>query len=86
MRRRRYEMHLVVNGRLIEEVVIDPHYEVKHPDIDDGLILELVRRLDGKEFQSEERQGEWEFYMLDRIVWCLRDGSPFLGVINCFRR
>ena len=58
MRRRRYQMHLVVNGRLIEEVVIDPHYEVKHPDIDDGLILELMRRLDGKEFQSEERQGE----------------------------
>jgi len=76
MRRRRYQMHLVVNGRLIEEVVIDPHYEVKHPDIDDGLILELVRRLDGKEFQSEERQGEWEFYMLDRIGYRGRQYQP----------
>ena len=21
-----------------------------------------------------------------RLVWCLRDASPFLGVISCFRR
>jgi hypothetical protein len=31
-------MRLLVNGRPIEEVVIDPHYEIKHPDIDDELI------------------------------------------------
>jgi len=88
-------MRLPVNGRRIEEVIIDPHYEIKPADIDDELILELVSRLDGKEFQSEEREGEWEFYMPDRIahrgkqyrlVWCLRDASPFPGVINCFRR
>ena len=94
-RRRRYKMRLLINDRSIEEVVIDPHYEIKHPDIDDDLILEIVKRLNGKEFQPEARQGEWEFYMLDRIgyrgkqyrlVWCLRDASPLLGVINCFRR
>jgi hypothetical protein len=34
-RRRSYTMHLVVNGRSIEEVVTDPHYEVKHSEIDD---------------------------------------------------
>lgn len=94
-RRRSYKMHIVVNGRSIEEVVIDPHYEAKHPDIDDELILKLVQRLDGKEFQPETRHDEWEFYVLDRIefrgkryrlVWCQRDVSPLLGVINCFRR
>jgi hypothetical protein len=36
---------LVVNGRPITEVIIDPHYEAKHPDIDDALILQLVRAL-----------------------------------------
>jgi hypothetical protein len=94
-KRRRYAVSLVVNGRPIHEVVIDPHYEIKHPDINDALILELLRGLDGKEFQPEERAGEWEFFMLDRIghqgkqyrlVWCMRDAAPFLGVINCFRR
>jgi hypothetical protein len=93
--RRSYALNLVVNGRPINEVVIDAHYEIKHPDIKDDLILELVRGLDGKEFQPEEREGEWEFFMLDRIehkgkeyrlVWCMREASPFLGVINCFRR
>jgi hypothetical protein len=37
-RRRSYKMRLLVNGRPIEEVVIDPHYKIKHPDIDDELI------------------------------------------------
>jgi hypothetical protein len=64
--RRSYAVNLVVNGRPISEVVIDTHYEIKHPDIDDGLILDLVRGLGGKEFQPEEREGEWEFFMLDR--------------------
>jgi hypothetical protein len=56
--RRSYALNLVVNGRPINEVVIDAHYEIKHPDIKDDLILELVRGLGGKEFQPEEREGE----------------------------
>ena len=93
--RRVYGVELVVNGRPITEVIIDPHYESKHPDINDSLILALVNGLDGKEFQPEERVGEWEFFMLDRIayqgkryrlVWCMRDKMSLLGVINCFRR
>jgi hypothetical protein len=88
-------MNLVVNGRQIDEVVIDPHYKEKHPDISDALILDLVKGLDGREFQVQERAGKWEFFMLDRIeyggklyrlVWCLHDSFPFLGVVNCFRR
>ena len=90
--RRTYSANLVINGRPIHEIVIDPHYEAKHEDIDDALILELVR---GREFQAESRDGEWEFFMLDRIehqskqyqlVWCLRDDCLLIGVVNCFRR
>jgi hypothetical protein len=93
--RRAYGLNLTVNGRQVNEVLIDPHYETKHPDISDALILELVEELDGKEFQPDEREGEWEFFMLDRIehkgkryrlIWCMRDDSESLGVINCFRR
>ena len=93
--RRAYALNLTVNGQRISEVVIDPHYETRHPDISDALILELVKELDGKEFQPDERDGDWEFFMLDRmehrgeryrLIWCMRDGQPFLGVINCFRR
>jgi hypothetical protein len=88
-------MVLTVNGRRINEVIIDPHYEKKHKDIDDALILNLVRSLDGKEFRSDEYQDGFEFFMLDRIsyngkfyglVWCMQDHSMFIGVINAFRR
>ena len=50
LERTRHPMNLVVNGRRIEEVVIDPHYKEKHPDISAALILDLVKGLDGKEF------------------------------------
>ena len=93
--RRAYALNLRINDRQINEVVIDPHYEAKHPDVSDALILELVKGLDGKEFQPDERVGEWEFFVLDRIehqgkryrvIWCMRDECSFIGVINCFRR
>ena len=57
MARRTYNMVVMVNGRLINEIVIDTHYEKKHSDIDDALILELVRKLDGREFAVSERVG-----------------------------
>lgn len=93
--RRSYSAELVVNGRRITEVVVDPHYEAKHSEISDELILKLLDLLDGKEFKPEERDGEWEFFMIDqleyeekryRLVWRMRDQCLFIGVINCFRR
>jgi hypothetical protein len=93
--RRSYAVNMVVNGRKIDEVVIDPHYEFRHSNIDDTLILELVVYLNDREFLVEERDGEWEYFMLDRVehggkfyrlVWCMADHSSFIGVINCFRR
>ena len=95
MARRTYKIDLTVNGIRIIEVVIDPHYEKKHREINDTLILELVHKLDGKEFAPEERQGGFEFFMFDRIphngkfyrlVWCTQDHCMYIGVINAFRR
>ena len=94
-KRRHYPIQIIINGRHIQEVVIDPHYEENHSDINDELILELVRGLDNREFKPQDRDEDWEFYMLDRIehqdklyrlVWCLKDDCLFIGVINCFRR
>ena len=94
--RRSYALEITINGRRIKEVIIDPHYEEAHPDINDPLILKLVKKLDGREFQPEDRDADgWEFFMLDRmeldgkayrLVWCLRDYHLFIGIINCFRR
>ena len=93
--RRSHAVNMVVNGRKINEVVIDPHYESRHSDIDDALILELVENLNRQEFLAEEKDGEWEYFMLDRIehggkfyrlVWCMGNHSSLIGIINCFRR
>ena len=93
--RRSYAVNININGRDINEVVIDPHFEKKHSDIDDALILELIGYLDGREFLPEESEGDWEYFMLDqlehegklyRLVWCMRAQCLFIGIINCFRR
>lgn len=95
MTRRSYSIDIVVNGRRIEEVIIDSHYEKKHPDINDTTILRLVEELDGKEFACEIFKDGFQFYMLDRIplgkkyyrlIWCMQDGQVYIGVINAFRR
>ena len=86
---------VVLNGRDITQVVIDPHYELKHKDINDALILELVRKLDGLEVPCQEQRGEWQFFVLDRMIYrkkryrlilCMLEDDDFIGVINCFRR
>ncbi|MBI1860035.1 MAG: hypothetical protein HYR96_03835 [Deltaproteobacteria bacterium] len=88
-------MTLTVNGRLITEVIIDSHYEQNHPDMNDPLILELVKKLNGNEYKPGEVDEEWEFYAVDRLdhdgkqyrlVWCMKEHSLFIGVINAFRR
>ena len=42
--RRRYPAFLLINGVLINEIVIDPHYERKHSDhMNDELIIQIVK-------------------------------------------
>jgi hypothetical protein len=93
--RRIYAARLTVNGQRIDEIIIDSHYRVKHADINDLIILELCKELDGKIFEPSHQDKDWEFYMLDRIeydhkfyrlIWCMQTHSLFIGIINCFRR
>jgi hypothetical protein len=40
---------ITINGIRVVQVIIDPHYEIKHSDhIDDALILRLVQKLNGE--------------------------------------
>ena len=56
--RTEYSIKLIINGRKITKVIIDTHYKEKHGDtIDDQLILELVRLIDGERFEPEKRIG-----------------------------
>ena len=90
--RRSHPLTILFNDRRFLRIEIDPHYEKKHPDMTDQIILELVRLLDG---QGSERVTESDgfFYCARELYW---RGKPyrivltygdedFLGVINAFR-
>ena len=77
-------------------MVIDPHYESKHSgSIDDQLILDLVKVLDGKFYRAEMDKGGFQYFVADplefrcatyRLVWLLEDDKLYIGVVNAFRR
>lgn len=53
MRRREYDIDIIVNHRRLSKVIIDPHFEKKHgKSITDEIILRLVETLDGKQFEQ----------------------------------
>jgi hypothetical protein len=72
-----------VNQKLINEIIISPHYEIKHSkNITDEIILELVKMLNNKNFPIEDKKTNpnREFFMVDnliyqnkryRLIWCL---------------
>lgn len=96
MSRREYDIKIVVNGRTITKVVIDPHYELKHSDsIDDPTILALVGQLDGRDFQPDDIEEPFEYFATDlmelegkkyKLVWLLENDTLYIGVVNAYRR
>ncbi|MBF0363858.1 MAG: hypothetical protein HQK49_22755 [Oligoflexia bacterium] len=96
MKRKSYKISITVNDRKINEVIIDPHYRIKHSEsINDEIILELVKKLDGGFFEVDDRDDDFEYFKTDpvefngknyRLIWLLRDHCMFIGVINAFRR
>ena len=94
MIRNEYSVSIVVNGRHIRRVIIDSHYKLKHPEMNDEIILRLVKKLAGFYFRVEKRRGSFEYFKVEpveldflpyRVVFVLSASDDFLGVINAFR-
>ena len=95
-KRRSYPVQMVVNGRNINEVLIDSHYEQKHSDtINDRLILDLVQLLNEKFYTPHGEKSGFQYFVADplvleglkyRLVWLLQNEKVYVGVVNAFRR
>lgn len=94
MERPEYSLKITVNGRQLNRVVIDQHYKENHSELNDQLILELVKELDGKTYDAEAVRGDFEYFRVEplevntkphRLIFLLCIGDDFLGVVNAFR-
>ncbi|MEN0057722.1 MAG: hypothetical protein AAGB31_02715, partial [Bdellovibrio sp.] len=75
---------------------IDPHYEEKHAEsISDEIILNLVKELDGREFEPDDEDPPYTYFVADKmelngklykLVWLLEEGQIYIGVVNAYRR
>lgn len=94
--RREYLVKMMVNDRVITKVIIDPHYEEKHSEsINDELIVNLIKTLDGKVFEADDEKPPYQYFVTDRVeyrgklyklIWLLEEHQIYIGVINAYRR
>lgn len=94
--RRRYPVKFFINNRKITEVIIDPHYEIRHGDVmTDKLILELVKKLSGLSYRAEIKDAAgFEYFKTEplwfegkayRMIWLTHVEESYVGVRNAFR-
>lgn len=95
MKRREYEISpIIINRKVINKVIIDPHYERKHSSsIDDQLILGLVKKLNGHLQLPDDQDGEFSYFATVvelrkkqyRLIWLLENEEIYIGIVNAFR-
>jgi hypothetical protein len=96
MSRREYKINITVNEIAIHKVIIDSHYEDKHAEsINDEIILELVKKLDGKMYEPDDEKAPYSYFVTDalefnkklyKLIWLLENDEIYIGVINAYRR
>ncbi len=85
MERRSYKITPIhINGIFVSEVIIDPHYELKHSnEVNDEIIWCLVRELDGRFELPEEINNGFSYFVTlvsyesknFRLIWLLEEGA-----------
>ncbi|MDE0119008.1 MAG: hypothetical protein OXM55_03245 [Bdellovibrionales bacterium] len=92
--RRKYNIDpIIINGKVIKKLIIDPHVD-KHADhINDDLIKKMVRQLDEGIFLSEKELDGFSYFatilkvegLYYKLVWLLEKDCLYIGVITAYR-
>ncbi len=94
LKRTSYHVSIIFNYFDITEVIIDQHYKINHPDMNDDLILKLVKGLDGLAIMPVKTKGSFNYYVLEpfflfkkpyRLIILLEENTFYIGVVNAFR-
>ena len=93
--RTEYPIRLMFNGKWIQRVLISQHYRKNHADsMNDALILELVKTLEGGTFPIEDEEDGFQYFTVEpivleakpyRVILVICTHDDFLGVVNAFR-
>jgi|GEM_PF-1856245 len=93
-----YNFSAIINGNQISTVLIGRHYLINHSSyMDDGVILQLVSALDGKNFLVDSTTNGIDYFVADiemgtpkkiyRIIWLFEGNKmEILGVVNAYRK
>ena len=94
-KRHEYPLLVHINGLTLTRVVIDQHYAEKHIEsVNDQIILDLVKSIDGEDFLIESERGDFQYFSAEpvfqndepfRLVMLLCIHDDYLGVVNVFR-
>lgn len=93
--RNEYQLKITINGRKLNRVIIDQHYQTKHSaTVDDRKILELVKTLNEEILPVDREEDGYQYFRVEpvihnkspyRLVLVIYIHDDFLGVINAFR-
>ena len=61
--RRVYPLELMINGRELNQLIIDPHYKIKHGDyMNDKIIYNFALGLNNRKVIIEDRKKPYEYF------------------------
>lgn len=86
---RLHALKININRRSLTRVILDQHYTEKHPEVNDELILELVKKLNRDVFEIESEECGFQYFRAEPVMYkknhtvlllCIHD--DFLGVTS----
>jgi len=89
-----YQFNLTFNGQKISKLTITDHYQQKHSDITNELIVSLVKMLDGIRLDESDYHGncktfKWAVKYHEKnyrlIFWQENNNPQGLWIRNCYR-